>query len=76
MTDSDRAAPDQPTHPTRALATLDEVAEFLRIPAKTLYRWRYRGEGPPAYRVGRHLRFRWRDVERWLATRSDDERTA
>ena len=50
-----------------ALATVDEVAAFLRVPTKTLYRWRYAGHGPPAYRVGRHLRFRWEDVETWLA---------
>lgn len=48
------------------LATIGEVAAFLRIPSRTLYQWRYRGKGPPAYRVGRHLRFRWLDVEAWL----------
>lgn len=52
-----------------ALATVGEVAAFLRVPPKTLYRWRYAGEGPPAYRVGRHLRFRWGDVEAWLEDR-------
>jgi len=50
----------------RALATPVEVADYLRVPLRTLYRWRYAGEGPPGYRVGRHLRFRWTDVEEWL----------
>jgi excisionase family DNA binding protein len=50
----------------RALATPTEVADYLRVPLRTLYRWRYAGEGPPGYRVGRHLRFRWTDVEEWL----------
>ncbi len=50
----------------RALATPTEVADYLRVPLRTLYRWRYAGEGPPAFRVGRHLRFRWADVEEWL----------
>jgi excisionase family DNA binding protein len=50
----------------RALATPTEVADYLRVPIRTLYRWRYAGEGPPGYRVGRHLRFRWADVEEWL----------
>lgn len=50
----------------RALATPVEVADYLRVPLRTLYRWRYAGEGPPGYRVGRHLRFRWADVEEWL----------
>lgn len=50
-----------------ALATVQEVAAFLKVPPRTLYRWRYRGEGPPGFRVGRHLRFRWEEVEKWLA---------
>jgi excisionase family DNA binding protein len=54
-----------------ALATVGEVAAFLRVPPGTLYRWRYVGVGPPAYRVGKHLRFRWEDVEAWLSERGD-----
>jgi excisionase family DNA binding protein len=54
-----------------SLATLGEVAAYLRVPPKTLYQWRYSGLGPPAYRVGRHLRFRWEDVEEWLEERGD-----
>lgn len=52
----------------RALATPAEVADFLQVPVKTLYQWRYEGKGPRACRVGRHLRYRWQDVELWLAT--------
>lgn len=52
----------------RALATPIEVAEYLQVPLKTLYQWRYQGEGPRAYRVGRHLRYRWDDVEAWVAS--------
>jgi excisionase family DNA binding protein len=54
-----------------ALATVGEVAAYLRVPPKTVYQWRYSGLGPPAYRVGRHLRFRWEDVEVWLSKRGD-----
>jgi excisionase family DNA binding protein len=57
------------------MATPADVAEYLQVPVKTLYRWRYAGEGPPAYRVGRHLRFRWSDVEGWLAGRGMDHGT-
>jgi excisionase family DNA binding protein len=53
------------------LATVGEVAAFLRVPPKTVYQWRYLGLGPPAYRVGRYLRFRWDDVEVWLSKRGD-----
>jgi len=30
---------------------------------KTLYTWRYKRVGPRGHRVGRHLRYRWEDVE-------------
>ncbi len=47
------------------MATPTEVADLLRVPVKTLYQWRYHGKGLRAYRVGRHLRCRWEDVEAW-----------
>jgi predicted DNA-binding transcriptional regulator AlpA len=43
-----------------------ELAKHLGIPVATLYAWRYRGEGPPALRIGRHLRYRPADIEAWL----------
>jgi hypothetical protein len=36
------------------------------VPVTTIYSWRYRREGPPGFRVGRHVRFRWTDIERWI----------
>ena len=48
------------------LLTVEEVAEWLRIPVKTLYEMRYRRVGPPAFRVGRWLRYREEDVQAWL----------
>ncbi len=39
----------------------------LEVPVKTIYACRYHKTGPQGFRVGKHLRFRWRDVERWLA---------
>ena len=51
---------------TRALGTVAEVAAYLGVPDKTLYQWKYKGTGPRAIRVGKHLRYRWSDVERWL----------
>ena len=48
------------------LWTVPEVAEFLGVPVATLYAWRQNGTGPRASKVGRHLRYRPRDVERWL----------
>lgn len=50
------------------LGTTEEVAEYLGdIPVKTLVQWRYKGTGPKYVRVGKHVRYRWSDVEAWLA---------
>ncbi|MEU0115844.1 helix-turn-helix domain-containing protein [Streptomyces bobili] len=48
------------------LATPAEVAEYLGVPVKTLYQWKYRGIGPNVHKVGRHLRYRWVEVDAWL----------
>ncbi|MGH2739355.1 MAG: helix-turn-helix domain-containing protein [Actinomycetota bacterium] len=48
------------------LLTVQELAELLQVPVKTIYTWRYRGGGPPGIAVGRHLRFRSDDVAAWL----------
>lgn len=50
----------------RALATPSEVAAFLVVPEKTLAQWRYIGTGPHWSKVGKHVRYRWSDVEAWL----------
>ena len=52
----------------RRLATPSQVASYLQVPVKTLYTWRYKRVGPKAHRVGRHLRYRWEDVEAWLSS--------
>ena len=51
------------------LMSVQELAAYLDIPVKTIYAWRYHGEGPRGFRIGRHVRFRWHDVEAWLADR-------
>lgn len=48
------------------LLRVQELAEYLGVPVATLYQWRYRGEGPAGFRVGRHLRYRWSEVEAWI----------
>lgn len=50
----------------RPLASAKQVSEFLGVPVATLYGWRHKGVGPRAALVGRHLRYRWSDVERWF----------
>jgi excisionase family DNA binding protein len=54
-----------------SLATAEEVSRFLGVPVKTLYNWRHGGIGPRASRVGRHLRYRWSDVEAWVDRQAD-----
>lgn len=48
--------------------TMRECAAYLNVPHSTLQR-RWRTWGLPATRVGKALRFRERDIERWLETR-------
>lgn len=48
------------------LLTVQELAEYLGVPVATLYQWRHRREGPPGFRVGRHVRYRWSDVQKWI----------
>lgn len=49
--------------------SIQELADYLDVPVKTIYAWRYHGHGPRGFRVGRHVRFRWRDVQVWLSER-------
>lgn len=51
----------------RNLAKPVEVAEYLGKPQKTLTEWRYLGIGPRFYKVGRDVRYDWKDVDLWLA---------
>jgi len=47
------------------------LSGYIGIPERSIYNWRQRGEGPPAYRIGKHLRYRRSDVEAWLDGRRD-----
>jgi excisionase family DNA binding protein len=49
------------------LWTIEDVAGYLRVSVETLYRWRHRRTGPPAARVGRHLRYDPAAVREWFA---------
>jgi excisionase family DNA binding protein len=48
------------------LLSPEDVAAILGVPKSTLYAWRYRGEGPPSLRVGKHIRYRREDVREWI----------
>ena len=58
---------------TDPLWDIDRVAEYLNVPKRTLYRWRTYGYGPCGRRVGRHLRYRAREVIEWYANLEDHD---
>jgi predicted DNA-binding transcriptional regulator AlpA len=47
--------------------TPDEVSDLLSIPVQTLYQWRRKRTGPPAFRIGRHLRYDPAKLRLWIA---------
>lgn len=51
--------------------TTEQLAEYLTVPVNTIYQWRHRGTGPRAARVGRHLRWKRTDVDRWVEQQTD-----
>lgn len=49
------------------LMSVDDLAAYLGVPVATVRRWRYTGtDGPRSMKVGRHVRYRRADVDRWL----------
>jgi excisionase family DNA binding protein len=61
----DRSLPQRYLSPT-------ELADLLGIPVETVYQWRYKRTGPPAFRVGRHLRYDPRAVLGWIDSLGDE----
>ena len=49
--------------------TIDELADYLKIPKSTLYKLAQEGK-VPGQKVGRHWRFRKETVDRWLDERN------
>jgi predicted DNA-binding transcriptional regulator AlpA len=66
----------QPAPSVGALLTPQQLAEKLAVPAswireKTRRRARVRDSDPlPVVRLGKYVRFRWAEVEAWLARQS------
>lgn len=48
----------------------DDLAEYVGVPLTTIYKWNSEGTGPARIRVGKHVRYRWSDVETWLEQRT------
>jgi len=64
------SAATQQEEQRRPLATPDELAAYLGVSKATIYQWSSRGGVFPLFRVGRHLRARWSDVDAWVEERA------
>ncbi len=58
------------------LMTLQEVSERLGVPVGTLYQWRSRGAGLRGIKLGRHVRVRESELERFLVANTDQPQPA
>lgn len=70
-----RSADDKPpagVAPAARLWSISDVAEYLGVPVGTIYQWRVRDDGPPAMRMGKHLRFDPESVARWAHGLEED----
>jgi excisionase family DNA binding protein len=59
------------SQPNPKLLSPAELAEYLDVPLRTVYVWRSVGTGPRGIRVGKHVRYRPADVDRWLDQQAD-----
>ena len=53
-----------------AVLTTPEAAAYLRIKPTTLEQQRWRGEGPRYLKLGRSVRYRRDDLDRYMDSRS------
>jgi len=58
--------------PTDAVFTIDELAIYLKLPKRTLYKLAQEGT-VPGHKVGKHWRFRRNTIDRWLDHVGDDQ---
>jgi len=65
----------EPPHPQpiEQVLSLTELREFLNVSAQTIYDLRSQGRGPTGFRVGRELRFRISEIQRWLEGMEADD---
>ncbi|WP_235734456.1 helix-turn-helix domain-containing protein [Nocardioides alcanivorans] len=61
---------DPDNHEHDEMLSIQEAAVLLRVPVATMRYWRYCGDGPHSFRLGRHVRY-WRtDLILWRAEQS------
>lgn len=57
--------------PPGEVLTIEELAEYLKIPRSTLYKLVREGS-VPCQKVGKHWRFHKNAIDRWLEQRQKD----
>lgn len=53
----------------RPIMTTEEAAEYLRMSRQWLEIARYKGDGPPFIKLPRMVRYRKRDLDKWIEKR-------
>jgi predicted DNA-binding transcriptional regulator AlpA len=56
------------------LLSPQDLADRYQVPVGTVYRWNYSGTGPRPIKIGKHRRYRLRDIERWEEQQADPAR--
>ena len=54
-----------------SIMTIEEVADYLKIPKSTVYKLAQEGK-IPCQKVGRHWRFRKDTIDKWLDSQKED----
>ena len=62
---SSRRTTDQPAAPL--LMTVNQAAEYLGLAISTLNKWRCLGDGPVFIKMGRAVRYRAEDLNRYIS---------
>jgi len=52
------------------LWSVADVSAYLGVPVQTLYAWRKARTGPPAARIGKHLRYDPDAVRAWVTAQT------
>ena len=61
------------SEPGNPLWNIHDLASYLNLPVQTIYYWRTHGHGPPARKLGKHLRWHPADVDAWLEQSRESE---
>ncbi len=55
------------------LVSPQQLADYLGVPVGAIYAWNHYGTGPKRLKIGRHVRYRRIDIERWLTERETEQ---